>query len=157
MGSMTAPSSPSPRPSASVVVACVALALSGIAIGILIGRSSALPVPVAHADDSPAGQVDFGPVLGELRQIKEVLLSQSSRSETTIEARAPAGSVDQYADRLDAEINRLKSELDRVEEQRGGPSSAASRWKGPGYSSLDAMFALVVAGMKVPEDATPDS
>ena len=161
MGAMTAAASPSPRPSASIVIACVALTLSGIAVGILIGRSLGPATPVVRAEDGAAPQVDLGLVLGELRKIEDLLARRtplsSGHAEQAGDTRAPATPVDTYADRLDAEINRLKSELDSVWEQRGPTTPVASRWKAPGYLSLDAMFAFVVAGMKVPEGETGDT
>jgi len=133
--------------------------LSGIAVGILIGRSLGLPTPVAGTGDAASPEVDLGPVLGELRKIEDLLARTPRSGEGREQPSEPPtrATIDSYADRLDAEINRLKSELDSVGEQRGATAPVASRWKAPGYLSLDAMFAFVVAGMKVPEGETGDT
>jgi len=142
MSYMASPATPA-RASGTTVIACVALTLSGIAVGILIGRTLGPTTPVAHAEDGIAPQVDFGPMLDELRKIEDLLArtttSNGSPPSPAVETRAPASATNTEFD-LDAEIEQLKREVAGSKRPPGVKTVVDYSWKGPGFTSLDELF-----------------
>src|SRR5260221_8609855 len=74
---MSALTTPNPKPahfSATTMIACVALALSGCAVGILLGRWTSSSAPASeHGVEAAASQADMRPILEEIRRAIEAL------------------------------------------------------------------------------------
>jgi hypothetical protein len=129
-----------------MVVACLALALSGIAVGVLIGRwTAATPL---QASAAPEVRVDLTPILDELRRINPSTLAPTHQtSDASIPApanREPARQNAEDSDRLAAAIEKLNGLLERSGSISDLGSTALEKWKGPGFQTLDEMFQRVV-------------
>jgi hypothetical protein len=145
MGSMTATPPSSSRPPAPHAVAIAALTIAALAIGFFIGRSTTGTTPVSDRFESSASSsLDFGPVVAELHQINEALRQRSASVDPSSQ-RDPAvpGSAEPRVDPSE-QLVAVIDKLNRTLESRSAVDSAAhaddSRWKGPGYPSLDTMW-----------------
>ena len=136
------------RVSATTVIACVALALSGCAVGILLGRWTATPAPVSeHTVETAAPQADLRPAMAEIQRTSETILQAiqargSARQVTSSPAESP-GVIPDNIDRLTAAIETLNTLLQGNGARVAGRTSSIEKWRGPGYASLDALWQRV--------------
>lgn len=144
---MVTPTTP-PRASGTTVIACLALLLSGIAVGILIGRWAESQPPMdVHAGGSATVPVDLSPVLAELRQLNETM----SRSRTgdvppsqENQGRQVVATGGSASDRLVAAIEKLTESLESGKGRSLTGKSSDSRRQAPGYGSLDEMWQRII-------------
>ena len=148
MHRLNPPNATPARFSATTVIACVALALSGCAVGILLGRWTAAPSPVSeHNIEMPALQADIANALNGFQASAEGVL-QAIRAREAAPQSAPgqresAAPSPENLDRLTAAIERLDALIQANSRHVGGGSPAVEKSKGPGFPSLEALWQRV--------------
>jgi len=148
------------RFSATTMVACIALLLSGCAIGLVLGRWSNGPTTTAHSlPEAQTQPQDLKPILEDIRRALERPLQAAREPHDSIpssasarEAVVPAPDV---LERLTAAVERLSGLLEKGGGNIAGGKTARDAWKGPGYPSLEAMWQRIDALHGTdPKDAT---
>ena len=150
MRRLSPPNATPARFSATTVIACVALALSGCAVGILLGRWTA-PSSLAsdHSVEAAAPQPDMRPILQEIRHALERPLEGTRDGHESPPAspsvRETVVPPPEAFERLTAAVERLSRLLERGGTHVARGTSAQEAWKGRGYPSLDAMWQRIDA------------
>jgi hypothetical protein len=131
--------------SPSTVIACAALALSGCAVGILLGRWTAVPSPASEREVySPAPSADLRPAMAEVQRTSEAILqtlqARGSAPQATPSQRESAALPPADLDRLAAAIETLNALLQGNGGRLGAHSPSIEKWKGPGYPSIGALW-----------------
>jgi hypothetical protein len=159
MHALNQPNASTARLSATTVIACLALALSGCAVGILLGRWTTSPAPASeHSVEAAAPQPDMRPLLEEIKRAIETL-PQAMRERhdpdpASATGRESATTSSETLDRMTVAVERLNDLLARGAVGSGVGSTPTDVVKGPGYPSLEAVWQTVDSGL-VPTD--PDS
>lgn len=146
------------RPTGTTVIACVALALSCCALGVVLGRwtnasGAGVPTPVEAQAQAP----DLRPLLDEIRQANEALLhalrERRGDPNPNFNQRESVAQPSDATEQLVAAVGKLNALLERSGTRLGGFSPALEKWKGPGFPSLDAMFERMeaISGVGDPE------
>jgi hypothetical protein len=148
MHRLNPPNASPARFSATTVIACVALVLSGCAVGILLGRWTASPSTVTERTvEAASAESDIQPALANLQRTADAILQtiraggNAPRSGSS--ERESAAQLSDNPDRLTAAIETLNALLQSNGGHLGGRSAAVERWKGPGYASLNSMWTRV--------------
>lgn len=145
MRRLTTSNSAPARFSATTVIACVALALSGVAVGLMLGRWTAAPAQTSeHEGAAISPQTDLTPVLAQVQRSTDTVL-QALRDGR--DPGAPRESSRESAvtsadglQRLTTAVEKLNGLLERNALGAGRYPAAADVSKGPGYPSLDALW-----------------
>jgi hypothetical protein len=141
---LSMPNASPARFSATTVIACVALALSGCAVGILLGRWTASQSQGERENAAVVTPTDLTPIVAEIKHSTEALLqvlrARPTSSTTTEGAREPVSAEPGSSGDLAAAIQRLNAVLERGPVNVGGTRPGPASWKGNGYPSLDAMW-----------------
>jgi hypothetical protein len=130
--------------SPGTVITCAALLLSGIVVGILIGRWTASPASVgAHSEVVPT-QVDQSLVLAAIQDLKQTL----SRPTREADGRSLAGAATDESTAINSsQIDRLIASVDKLSELIEQRSKSMDKlradktvWEGQGFPSVSAVL-----------------
>jgi hypothetical protein len=141
-----------------MVVACLALALSGLAVGILIGRNLAPSAPAAKPDEAVAS-IDLDPIVKELRQINESVQRLTRVGPAPVDSAAATGTSKPISEtsQLVAATPEPQRSIDGRRDGAASLRSEPSRWKGAGYPSIDAMFERITELVKAAGNSASDA
>jgi outer membrane murein-binding lipoprotein Lpp len=134
--------------SSTTAIASGALVLAGCAVGILLGRWTAVSSPASeHNTETGALQADLRPAMAEIQRTSETILQTiQARGNTppfTPSQRESATFAPDNLDRLTTAIETLNALLQTNGGRVGGRSPAIEKWKGPGFPTLDALWTRV--------------
>lgn len=141
----------------TTVIASTALVLAGCAVGILLGRWTAPREPAPTKDESSVAQIDFAPLVAEIRRSNDLLQSKVEREAPAgapaPSSREPGTATTDNSDRIAQAIERLSAALEHTGGGVRTVSLPIESQKGPGYASLDAMCdrAVALAQLKAPD------
>jgi hypothetical protein len=145
MRRLSTPSSGPARISATTLIACVALALSGVAVGLVLGRWTAATIQPDERDSAAvSAQTDLAPVLIQVQRSTDAVL-QALREGRDLEAprepsRESATARADVLQRLTTAVEKLNGILERGGVNAGRSQASTEVTKGPGYPSLDALW-----------------
>jgi hypothetical protein len=148
------------RFSATTMVACIALLVSGCAIGLVLGRWTTGAATADHSlPDAETPLQELKPILEDIRRALERPVQAAREQHESIpsgasarEAVVPAPEV---LERLTAAVERLSGLLEKGGSNIAGGRAARGAWKAPGYPSLEAMWQRIDALHGTdPKDAT---
>jgi hypothetical protein len=145
MRGLTTPSPTPARFSATTVIACVALLVSGCAMGLLLGRWTSGPTTPDHSlPEAQAQPQDLKPILEDIRRgigtLAQVMRDSPARSEALAASREPAAANPEALDRLTAAVEKLNGLLERGAIAAGANRVSSDIPKGSGYPSLSALW-----------------
>jgi hypothetical protein len=145
MRRLTPPNATPARFSATTVIACVALLVSGCAIGLMLGRWTSGPTTAEHSlPETQAQPQDLKPILEDIRRALErppqAAREQHESISPSASAREAVVPTPEVFERLTVAVERLSGLLEKGGSNIAGGRAATESWKGPGYASLEDMW-----------------